>query len=154
MKTTRTVTGGKATGATMTPQARAEMQATIAEIRAEDARRENLRAHSERGREMHPKARAEMQAAIAKWTDKGGASQLAYLYERWGDESKYEDWQGYEEVMRSYMPKGMEFLRGTKRPFGFHCKISTHKGQQPVFVGCKRKGDSIGIYLSYLPKWY
>jgi hypothetical protein len=43
---------------------------------------------------------------------------LAYLFDRWQDESEYEDWAEYETAMRALLPAGWEFVNATKRPFG------------------------------------
>jgi len=48
---------------------------------------------------------------------------LVYLKDRWQDEGKYESFEAYEDAMKvkltSLAIKGLEFVKGTKRPFGF-----------------------------------
>jgi len=46
---------------------------------------------------------------------------LARLDERWADERGYEDFAEYEKAMRGLTDH--EFIRATKRPFGFVVKI-------------------------------
>lgn len=43
------------------------------------------------------------------------------LKERWADEREYENFSDYEEHMKkaAILPKEAEFVKATKRPFGF-----------------------------------
>lgn len=47
--------------------------------------------------------------------------ELVYLFERWQDESMYEDWKDYEsemkERLKAYLPEA-KFIKGTENPFG------------------------------------
>lgn len=65
---------------------------------------------------------------------------LVYLYERWQDEWRYEDFKDYEEAMRKRLPviEGMAFLKANKRPFGFY--ISLEGKKHLVFIKHHRRG--------------
>jgi len=52
---------------------------------------------------------------------------LGNLYGRWQDEKEFEDFAEYEKVMKKGVGEGCQFVKGTKRPFGFVVKI-THQG--------------------------
>ena len=42
---------------------------------------------------------------------------LVYLWGRWQDEKEYEDFEDYKKSASKSLPKGMDFVRMTKRPF-------------------------------------
>ena len=49
-------------------------------------------------------------------------NRLSYIYERWQDEKKYEDWQAYIDIMKGLaeqQPNYKEFKSAWKDPFGF-----------------------------------
>ena len=50
---------------------------------------------------------------------------LGNLYGRWLDEREYEDFADYEAVMKKAVGeiKGVTFVKGNKRPFGFTIQI-------------------------------
>jgi hypothetical protein len=60
------------------------------------------------------------------------AEKLGYLWSRWQDEKEYEPFTEYEKVMKQLLDGAaassltpgtqLEFVKGTKRPFGFQCK--------------------------------
>ena len=52
---------------------------------------------------------------------------MGYLCGRWMDEREYEDFSDYEKAMKSEVEKfdGATFVKGTKRPFGFHFKADS-----------------------------
>jgi hypothetical protein len=52
------------------------------------------------------------QAAMRK-----AADFLHQLYCRWLDEHEYEDFSEYQQVMKSNLPTGAQFVKMTKRPF-------------------------------------
>ena len=52
---------------------------------------------------------------------------LANLHDRWQDEKDYEDFKEYADVMRKKV--GEQFVRGTKRPFGFVMRIENRNIQ-------------------------
>ena len=50
------------------------------------------------------------------------------LSKRWGDEKGFEDWKNYEKIMmRTLSGHDVEFLKGTKRPFGFVIRVGNSK---------------------------
>jgi len=51
---------------------------------------------------------------------------LQYLHDRWQDERAYEPWADYVEAMRKLAPAETEFVKATKRPFGF--EVHTKRG--------------------------
>jgi len=70
------------------------------------------------------------------------SSRLIGLRGRWQDEKEYGDFADYEDVMKGMLPDSrMIFLKGTKRPFGFHMSMEgvTYK----IFL--KSKGNYITI---------
>lgn len=74
---------------------------------------------------------------------------LINLYMRWLDEKGYEDFSDFENVMRSKVTKvkGVSFLRGTQRPFGF--QFQTSEGIYHFTI--KKKGYQLHIKLLSTP---
>lgn len=72
--------------------------------------------------------------------NEGLLTTLNHLHGRWLDECKYEDFKDYEKVMSNSLSKmnnkNISFLCGTKRPFGFKCKINNSN----IHVFLKTKG--------------
>ena len=64
---------------------------------------------------------------------------LFNLKNRWADEKEYEDWKDYENQMIGLT--SYEFVKSTKRPFGFIIKIENTKIQ--IFI--KIKGNSMNL---------
>ena len=63
------------------------------------------------------------------------------LWERWQDESEYEDINEYLEVFQKTFPEAYAI---TKRPFGIKCK--TDEGN--VHVTVKRSGDRVKLCIT------
>lgn len=70
----------------------------------------------------------------AKVNEKAISDKLFYLYERWQDEKKYEDFNDYFKVMKAMIP---EAVKGTKRPFGFVAKADD--GECDIYIKVKGK---------------
>jgi hypothetical protein len=67
--------------------------------------------------------------------------QLANLAGRWQDESEYEDFAEYEDVMKTMVPEGCEFFYGITEPFGF-----IMKGKDLTYqVDIKEKADGATV---------
>ena len=47
------------------------------------------------------------------------------LHARWQEEKEYEDFNDYENVFRTWIPKGFALIKATKRPFGFTFQVGT-----------------------------
>lgn len=66
--------------------------------------------------------------------------QLAF---RWLDESEYEDFADYEKRMKDVLAEktvGLTFVKGTKRPFGFHFKVDGFGGVYSVQCSTRSYG--------------
>jgi hypothetical protein len=62
------------------------------------------------------------------------------LYFRWSDEKEYEDFNDYIALMKVWVEKGgFEFVKGTKKPFGFKFKGNNH------ILFMYKKGNKIKI---------
>ena len=54
--------------------------------------------------------------------DKKVIEKFLYLYDRWEDEKKYEDFSDYVEAMMKSMPKDAMLIEGSETPFGVKFK--------------------------------
>lgn len=70
---------------------------------------------------------------------------LARLYERWVDESQYENIADYGVVIAKQMPAGAVFVGMHKRPFGF--TFTDKVGLQKFTVACRAKGSRLEISM-------
>lgn len=54
---------------------------------------------------------------------------MAYLYDRWQEECKFESFEEYEKAIKQKVPKveGLEFIKAKKRPFGFEISLEGEK---------------------------
>jgi len=67
---------------------------------------------------------------------------LDSLKQRWADEYKYEDFSEYESVMRKLIVSpNVEFVKGTKRPFGFQAQVFGIT----ISFGVKYSGNTMSI---------
>lgn len=70
------------------------------------------------------------------------AKHMEYLYSRWQDERKYEDWKEYEDSMKKQIEKvKLQFIKGNKRPFG--CIVTD--GESKITISLKFKGNNFSI---------
>jgi len=46
------------------------------------------------------------------------------IYHRWNDEKQYEDWNQYESFIKD-LYKGIDIVKVTRRPFGFHVNLKS-----------------------------
>ena len=53
------------------------------------------------------------------------AKKLMYLYDRWQDEKKYEDFKDYVKAMDE--ATDLTVIKGMQRPFGFHTVVDNRK---------------------------
>ena len=53
---------------------------------------------------------------------------LGYLHDRWQDEQQYEDWNDYIAAMRELAPADTEFVKASKRPFGYEVRTKSGGG--------------------------
>jgi len=67
---------------------------------------------------------------------------LEYLHDRWQDEKEYENWTDYVDVMRKLTPPETEFVKATKRPFGFEVKTKSGGGFS-FFASARQAGFNI-----------
>ena len=69
---------------------------------------------------------------------------LGNLYGRWLDEREYEDFADYEAVMKKTVGnvKGVTFVKGNKRPFGFTIQIV----HDDIWVDYRYALDSKGYF--------
>jgi hypothetical protein len=71
---------------------------------------------------------------------KANTDKFINLYYRWSDEKEYEDFNDYIVVMKAWVEKeGFEFIKGTKKPFGFKFKGDNH------IIHMYKKGNTIKI---------
>lgn len=75
---------------------------------------------------------------------------LLYLKERWQDEGKYESFKAYEDAMKVKLPslaiEGLEFVKATKKPFGFQATLEG----KTIAVSVKVKGRSCWLVVQVL----
>lgn len=79
------------------------------------------------------------------------AKRLDYLYRRWQDEHKYEDWSDYETEMKKSW--GMDgFIKGYKRPFGFLVKDTEHPVQYRIKLSFSKTHVRLGADVVQLKR--
>lgn len=70
---------------------------------------------------------------------------LARLYERWQDESQYENIADYGAVIAKQLPAGVTLVGMHKRPFGF--TFTDKVGLQKFTVACRAKGNRLEVSM-------
>jgi hypothetical protein len=73
---------------------------------------------------------------------------LANIKSRWDDEKEYEDFDDYKAIVKRYVENqlGLEYVKTTKRPFGFWVKIP-HANFKFLKVSAKIIGANITLKL-------
>lgn len=71
------------------------------------------------------------------------APTVARLYERWADESQYENIADYGAVIAKQLPAGAVMVCMHKRPFGFTFTL----GAQRYTMSCYAKGNRLDVSL-------
>jgi len=61
--------------------------------------------------------------AVSDWIKKN-IDTLEYLYDRWQDEKKYEDFNEYIKTMQSKLHNDFKFIKMTKQPFQINFKFN------------------------------
>ena len=75
----------------------------------------------------------------------GHTDTLLNLSDRWTAEKEYEDFNDYEDVMKSAFVGVVAVIKATKRPFGFTAMVDTTK----LHFFLKRKGGYVSLNVKH-----